>query len=223
MQYLYEESAGAAEIRLTGEQHRYLFRVRRHRTGERLGLRNLKNRVFYTYRIEHIDKKEALLRLEDARELQVEAGRSLHIGWCRIDPRMIEKSLPSLNEMGVRRVTFIECDRSQKNFRLDLHRLEKILLNSSQQCGRSTRMELGVAKNLADFLEANPESWLLDFSQHSLEERKREIGSILVGPEGGFSEEERSRVARERIVGLETPMILRSESAVCAAASKILL
>jgi 16S rRNA (uracil1498-N3)-methyltransferase len=223
MQYLYEENAGASEIRLAGDRHRYLFKVKRHRIGESIGLRNLKTPLLYSYRIEHIDKKEALLRLDGARELRIEAKRNLHIGWCQIDPRVIERFLPSINETGVKKLTFIACERSQKNFKLDFRRLEKILLNSSQQCGRSVMMRLDIAEDLAHFSRENPESWMLDFSKNRLEEHKDDIETILVGAEGGFSEEERNLIKQEKIVGLDTPLILRSESAACSIAGKILL
>jgi len=223
MQYLYSEEAGLPQLKLTGDEHRYLFRVRRHRVGESIHLRNLKEQILYRYRVEAMDRKEALLLLEDQQEYRVEAKRHLHIGWCVIDPKSIEKSLPSLNEMGVAKITFLYCQRSQKSFKIDLKRLQKILLNSSQQCGRSVMMELDKTESLTAFLERNPESWMLNFSQQHLSQDTVDIETLLVGAEGGFSEEECTMIASEKVVGLDTPLILRSESAACAAAGKLLL
>ncbi|HHH37514.1 MAG TPA: hypothetical protein ENK77_02735 [Epsilonproteobacteria bacterium] len=47
--------------------------------------------------------------------------------------------------------------------------------------------------------------------------------TLLVGAEGGFSEEESAMIAPEKVVCLDTPLILKSESAACAAAGKLLL
>lgn len=56
--------------------------------------------------------------------------------WCVIDIKSIKKVLPMLNELGVSRITFVYCDRSQINIKLDFARFERILEASMQQCGR---------------------------------------------------------------------------------------
>ena len=223
MQYLYHKEAGASQLQLSGDSHRYLFKVRRQRAGETIYLRNLNDQILYNYHIEHLDKKTALLQKVEQRELCIEAKQKLHIGWCLIDPKSIEKVLPTLNEMGVKKITFIYCQRSQKSFHLDYDRLRKILLNSSQQCGRSTMMILEEAETIALFLEENPDSWMLNFSENLLDENRQHVETLLIGAEGGFSDEECGLIASEKIVGLDTHLILKSESAVCAVAGKLLL
>jgi len=223
MQYLYHKEAGASQLQLSGDPHRYLFKVRRHRVGETIHLRNLDDQTLYSYHIEDLDKKTALLQKVGQKELSIGAKRQLHIGWCVIDPKSIEKILPTLNEMGVRKITFIYCQRSQKSFHIAFDRLEKILLNSSQQCGRSTMMVLGEAENIAAFLKENPDSWMLNFSENLLDDKAKQIETLLVGAEGGFSDEERGMMDAKKIVGLDTPLILKSESAVCAVAGKLLV
>gem|GEM_PF-6549700 len=51
-------------MELEGEAYRYLFRVRRARTGGVLSLRNLEDDRIYTYRIENISRRFAVLVLE---------------------------------------------------------------------------------------------------------------------------------------------------------------
>ena len=156
MQYLYHKDSATPTLQLKGDEHRYIFKVRRHRKGEIIALRNLKDNNIYLYKIDTLDKKEAHLVLEESKELIVKAKKRLHIGWCIIEPKNIEKVLPTLNEMGVASISFIYCQRSQKSFKLDFRRLEKILLNSSQQCGRSEIMRLEVVDSLDKFLEIYP-------------------------------------------------------------------
>ena len=223
MQYLYHKEAGASQLQLSGDPHRYLFRVRRCRADEIVYLRNLEEQILYSYRIEHLDKKTAILQKAGQKELRVEAKQHLHIGWCLIDPKSIEKVLPTLNEMGVRKITFIYCQRSQKNFHPDFDRMRKILLNSSQQCGRSVMMILDEAETLALFLQENPSSWMLNFSENLLDNDSEDIKTLLVGAEGGFGKDECGLIDTEKIVGLDTSLILKSESAVCAVAGKLLL
>jgi len=224
MQYLYHEHAGDATLELQGDAHHYIFKVRRHRVNDAIALRDLKNDTIYMYRIVDMDKKQAHLALTEERNLPIKAKRDLHIGWCTIEPKNIEKVLPILNEMGVAHITFIHCDRSQQNFKIDFERLERILLNSSQQCGRSDKMKLELGGNLKEFLSSHPEALMLNFSDKSLSDIDlADNMTFVIGCEGGFSDKEVKLMPSDRIVGLDTPLILRSESAVCAVASKMLV
>ena len=222
MLYLHHKEAGQPQLTLIGDEHRYIFKVRRHKVEDMLYLRNLEDGLLHRYLITHIDKRSAILELQDSQTVEVKAKRSLHIGWCIIDPKNIEKVLPSLNEMGVEKITFIYCKRSQKSFKVDFKRLEKILLNSSQQSGRSQLMQLEVADDLEHFLTLYPNSKMLNFSENCIESQE-EIETIVIGCEGGFHEEEVALFDKGDIFGFDTPLVLKSESAVCAVASKLLL
>ena len=222
MLYLHNKEAGKPQLTLVGDEHRYIFKVRRHKVEDTIYLRNLEDGLLYRYLITHIDKRSAILELKESQTLEVKAKRSLHIGWCVIDPKNIEKLLPSLNEMGVEKITFIYCKRSQKSFKVDFKRLEKILLNSSQQSGRSEMMQLEMAGDLESFVKANPKSKMLNFSENSVDVQE-EIETIVIGCEGGFHADEVALFKSENIVGFDTPLVLKSESAVCAVASKLLL
>lgn len=222
MVFLFHQESGRPQLTLRGDEHRYIFKVRRHKAGDILHLRNLQDEKLYGYRISAIDKQTVLLELEESQELTIKAKKPLHIGWCVIDPKQIEKVLPSLNEMGVEQITFIYCKRSQKSFKPDLKRLEKILLNSSQQSGRSCMMRLEVAQSLQAFLAQNPQSALLNFSDQRLSPSAT-IETIVVGCEGGMTDDEIALFDAQNIIGLDTPLVLKSESAVCAVAAKLLL
>ena len=222
MLYLYHKEAGQPQLTLLGDDHRYIFKVRRHKVDETLYLRNLEDGLLHRYLITYIDKRSVILELQESQTLEIKAKVPLHIGWCVIDPKSIEKVLPSLNEMGVDKITFIYCKRSQKSFKVDFTRLEKILLNSSQQSGRSEMMQLEMADDLESFLKVNPESKMLNFSENSVDSQE-DIKTIVIGCEGGFHTDEVALFKSENIVGFDTPLVLKSESAVCAVASKLLL
>jgi len=222
MQYLFHPLASETTLELRGDEHRYLFKVRRHREGEEIALRNLKDNLIYLYTISSLDKKQALLTLNSSKVLEVKTKKSLHIAWCIIDPKSIEKILPTLNEIGVEKISFIYCKRSQKSFKLDFRRLEKILLNSSQQCGRSQLMKLDMIDSLEEFLKAYPQTVMLNFSENILT-KQSSIDTIIIGCEGGFTDEEIELFEPQKIMGLDTSLILKSESAVCAVGAKLLL
>ena len=222
MQFLYHSLSGEPLLEIEGEAYKYLFRVRRMKQGSLIETRNLRDGMLYIYRVQSVGKREALLELVSSQESSVIPSKSLHIGWCIIDPKVVEKSLPSLNEIGVEKITFIKCAYSQANFKIKKERLEKILINSSQQCGRSSLMQIEFANTLNEFLQKNPESYLLDFSENRVSQ-SGDIKTIVVGCEGGLSEDERALFDSKKRVGFDTPLILRSESAAVAVASKVLL
>jgi len=223
MRFLYHPDAGERRVEVETERYRYLFRARRFRTGESVRMRNLRDDRLYNYRIESVGRRRAELILIDSEESRILPERRLRLGWCIVDPSTIEKSIAALNEIGVEKISFIPCDRSQKNFSPKLERLERIVLNSCQQCGRSKPMEMECVESLESFLESSPQSYLLDFSGGSIEESRASIESVVVGCEGGFTDEERRLFADGMVVGFDTRLTLRSESAAIAVASKIIL
>ena len=222
MLYLHHKEAGEPQLTLIGDEHKYIFKVRRHKIGDTLYLRNLEDELLYRYLITHLDKLSVLIELQESQKVEVKAKRPLHIGWCIIEPKNIEKVLPTLNEMGVEKITFIYCQRSQKSFKIDFKRLEKILLNSSQQSGRSEMMQLGMAEDLQSFLKDYPHSKMLNFSENGLD-AQTDIEIIVIGCEGGFHEDEVAMFRSDDIIGFDTKLVLKSESAVCGVSSKLLL
>ena len=221
MQFLYNEFAGINVLQIDKENYKYLCKVKRHKVGDVISLRNLKDDFIYSYKIIKISKKDLLLELNEKQESIIKPFKKLHVGWCIIDVKMIEKTLPMLNEIGVGKISFIYCQRSQKNFKINLNRLKKIIINSSQQCGRSVMMEFEIIDSLEKYFEKYPKSDILDFGGVSL--CKNKIENILIGCEGGFSEDEKKTFGNRSIYKLDTPMILRSESAVVAVSSLCLV
>jgi len=218
MQFLYYTNP-SSDIILTGDEHKYLFKVRRIKKNEIVKIRNLKDDYLYIYEIKDINKKEAFLKLKEKIFAPNKPHRFFHIGWCIIEPKNIEKNLPTLNEIGVSKISFIYCDFSQKNFKLKLERIEKILINSSQQCGRSDLMKIEILNSSKEFFEKYPEFIAVDFDGREIE-CKSYNKPFLIGPEGGFSEKEREFFKEKvKLKGF----ILRSESAACAVSAKILL
>ncbi len=221
--YIFDDEAGRDTLHVRGDLYKYLIKVRRHKEGDELDFRARQNiETLYRYKIESIEPRSAELFLTSSKREEVKSTKSLHIGWCVIDSNSIEKALPSLCEMGVEKISFISCDRSQKNFKLDFKRFERILEASMQQCGRSTYIEFDTYKNVEEFITKFPDVNVFDFCQSKLQNYSS-IKTVLIGCEGGFSDKERELLSSLKTFRLDTPMVLRSESAVTAVAAKILL
>ncbi|SFV74555.1 Ribosomal RNA small subunit methyltransferase E [hydrothermal vent metagenome] len=223
MRYILLDEKQQENIVIKGELFKYLIKVRRHQIGDEIALRYKENMsVLYRYILKNIENKKASLQLLSSEVYEVKSQKNLHIGWCIIDPKSIEKMLPSLNEIGVAKISFISCDRSQNNFKIDTKRLQRILEASMQQCGRSEYMEFDFYKNIKEFIKAYPDTKVFDFCDNVLEDVS-DFQTILIGCEGGFSKEEKEFLSSLDVFRLDTPMVLRSESAVMAVASKILV
>ncbi len=218
MEFLYHPQT-PSQLILTGDEHKYLFKVRRTKKEEKIKIRNLQDDYLYIYEIEEINKKEAFLKLTEKIYAPNKPSKFIHIAWCVIDPKNIEKTLPSLNEMGVSKITFVYCDYSQKNFKIKEERLRKILINSSQQCGRSDMMKIEILNSSKEFFERYPEFTALDFDGDLLKCENIVVLPLFIGPEGGFSIEEK-KMFKEKIK-LDT-FILRSETAACTICAKLI-
>lgn len=210
-------------LNIKGETFKYLVKVRRHGLGDRIKFRSKGNmEVLYEYEVISLENRSLELKQISSKIEVVESKKPLHIGWCVIDSKSIEKVLPSLSEIGVKKISFIVCDRSQKNFKLDINRMNRILESSMQQCGRSTYIEFDTYKNIQEFIEEFPKTKVFDFTEKTLDDYT-DIDTVLVGCEGGFSKDEREFLKEQDVFRLDTPMVLRSESAVIGVASKIML
>ena len=223
MIYIFLDENPKQNITLKGELHKYLIKVRRHEVYDELFFRDRENiEILYKYKILNVDARSLDIEFISSEEKIIKSKKDLHIAWCIIDAKSIEKVLPSLSEIGVSRISFIGCDRTQKNFKLDFKRFERILEASMQQCGRSTYIEFDTFENIQNFIEEFPDTKVFDFTDKTIDDYS-DISTVLIGCEGGFSSSEKEFLKKQDVFRLDTPMILRSESAVMAVASKIIL
>jgi len=220
LKFMLHLSAGAGELVISGEEYKYLIKVRRHVIGDLIVFRHRDTlSVAHTYRLEKTDGKHGYFILENSQKSLCEAPKKLHIGWCIVDPKTIEKTLPMLMELGVTKITFIHCKRSQRNFRLEYDRFTRIMESAMMQCGRTSFIEISEIPALSTFLNANPEAVVLDFGGEAIGSED-EFETVVIGCEGGFDESERKAFHSHRIRHFNLPMILRSETAVVAIASR---
>lgn len=225
MQFVYDENACKEILEVGEDNYKYLIKARRHNIGDKIHFRNLNDSFIYEYELFDISKKSASFRLISKEEKIVGNNKSLNLVWCMVDPKTVEKSIASLNELGLEKITFIYCDYSQKNFKINIEKLNKILINSSSQCGRSSIIKLEVYKgSLENYLKQNTENtYFLDFSSIDVSDKKDDIKNLVLGCEGGFSKLERDFVSEDKKVGFKSSLILKSETAAISAVSKILI
>lgn len=223
MQFIYDKNAKNELLKIEDENYNYIVKARRHKLDDILDFRNLEDDFLYSYKISQIDKKSLFLNLLKKEEKIIENSKKIHLAWCVVDPKTIYENISSLNELGVDKITFVYSDFSQKNFKINFEKLEKILINSSSQCGRSSIIKLDIYKNIDTFIKDNPDTYFLDFSQTSIDSKVSDIKTLMIGTEGGFSKRERELFNKNFVVGFSSNLILKSQTAIISATSKIIL
>ncbi len=220
------------EIRVIGDAFRHLFRARRLEVGEPVRLvdgrgRARRSRVSRVARSEAVLEvgREAASREPDRRvELVVGALRPQRASW------MVEKA----TELGVAAVRFVSTERAPRRFGgRTLARLTRMARSAVEQSGRSRLPEItGVHPwgEIGGLVEASKARWILEPGHpRALRETPAGPGGnsdpvvLVVGPEGGFTEDEKATLAesRCRAVGLGA-RTLRVETAAVAGLSRLL-
>ncbi len=202
MQFIYDKNAKNELLKIEDENYNYIVKARRHKLDDILDFRNLEDDFLYSYKISQIDKKSLFLNLLKKEEKIIENSKKIHLAWCVVDPKTIYENIASLNELGVDKITFVYSDFSQKNFKINFEKLEKILINSSSQCGRSSIIKLDIYKNIDTFIKDNPDTYFLDFSQTSIDSKVLDIKTLMIGTEGGFSKERENFLIRILLLDL---------------------
>jgi 16S rRNA (uracil1498-N3)-methyltransferase len=223
MQFIYDIKAGDDTLNIINNNHKYLFKVRRSKVDDTIFLRNFLDDFLYSYSIINIDKNSSLLKLKAKTIKIVKSNKNLHIIWSIIDPKIIEKAIPFLNQIGVDKITFVYSEYSQRNFKIDIDKLNKILINSSQQSGRSSIIELDIIKSLQDIFTMYTNILVLDFSSNKIKDYTKNINRVLIGPEAGFSSSDRLLFRSSDIIGFDSDSILQSQTAAISIAAKIVL
>lgn len=135
--------------------------------------------------------------------------------------------LEKATELGVRRIQPIVTRRCVAD-KLNPDRARTIVTEAAEQCARTALPELAQAAKLDALLRDWPKERTLFFADEQGGEQAaavfsacREPAALLVGPEGGFDEEERAAIRghpQARAISLG-PRILRGETASIAASA----
>jgi 16S rRNA (uracil1498-N3)-methyltransferase len=207
----------------SGQSH-YLAQVMRCREGEAIGIFNGQDGLWLAD-VSQISKKQVSLRLVS----QIEPQRSSPDVWLAFAPiknkseLVVEKAI----ELGVSKLlpvfTRHAVVRSINHDKLTAHAIE-----AAEQCERHDVPPISEHKDLAALLGAWPKDRPLLFADESGAggDLKQVFGAlstnrcgVLIGPEGGFSLEERQMLLRTAFVHAFCmgPRILRADTAAVAA------
>ena len=189
-------------------RHLHVRRIQKNETIELLDGKGHIN----TYLLISIDKSQAVLKMQSTEHIKKPVQKTLMIALCRF--KTLEIIAQKACELGVTTIQPLLTDNvgnvpSRLHLRKKMARIEEIMQQSLGQCGNPY---LPIILPMKSLLECDPNTYTLadaNGNQTSLEQT-----SILIGPEGGFSEKEYSYFQKNAVPMIRFPgHILRAETA----------
>jgi 16S rRNA (uracil1498-N3)-methyltransferase len=223
------ELGGANTIALPREQSHYLSRVLRLRKEAPVILFNGRSARDYAGHIEFIDKSAVCVRIEDARENHRESPLVTHIGIGLSKGDRMDWAIQKATELGITSITPLftqRCEVKLSPARVEnrLKHWRQVAISACEQSGRSTVPEIGTPITLQDWTENQKADLKLVLHPEQTTNlsslSKPDSVCLLIGPEGGFTEEEIELALRSDYLAAGLgPRILRTETAPVAALS----
>lgn len=206
-------------VPLSAEQVHYLLNVLRKKEGDQVLLFNGRNGEWSAH-LHQVSKKE--WEAVCAEEVKPQEQRpSLWLGFSPLKKHRQDFLIEKATELGVTRLIPIEM-RYTNLLSFNEQKVEKQAIEAAEQCERGDVPEVSSCTKLKTLLDAWPRERVLYVALErrgngnlgEMLEREKEAG-FLVGPEGGFSEEEIDLLAQYPFVRFFSlgALILRAETA----------
>jgi 16S rRNA (uracil1498-N3)-methyltransferase len=209
---------------LTLDQSRYLTSVMRQAIGAQVLLFNGRHGE-WTATLTETGKRGSLLKV-DEQVRPMALGPDLDLIIALVKRGRVETIVEKAAELGVRRVRLTVTRRTNVDF-VKLGRLDAIAMEAAEQTGRLDVPTVEDPVKLADILDGWDPARKLVFCDEGGDARpafqalagSQAPAAILIGPEGGFSPEERERLRSLPFVTPVSlgPRILRADTAAISA------
>ena len=208
-------------IKLHHELTHYVVKVLRLKTGNQIKLFN-NNEGEFLGTIVSINKGHISVSVDLQVRVPSEDSVRFHIALSIIKGERMDYAIQKAVELGVTSLTplysrFSEVKIKNKNhLENKLHHWEKVVLNASQQCGRLSLPQVREPMNLTELIEeSESDTFLLLDSSGSKNLNdvpfKKDF-YLVVGPEGGFSDEELEYSSKKTEIITLGPRTLRAET-----------
>ncbi len=215
-------SAGLGLV-IDGGQAHYLGSVMRLKAGDSIALFDDVSGEWRAI-IETVGKRTVSVRVEE-KTREREAVPDLWLLAAPIKKGRIDWIAEKACELGVARLQPVITQRTIVD-RLNLDRLRAHMIEAAEQCERTALPRLDEPVKLSAFLKDWPADRTLIFADEEGGVPMADVArpgpaAILIGPEGGFTAEERAAIkALPQAVGVSLgPRILRADTAMAAAIS----
>jgi 16S rRNA (uracil1498-N3)-methyltransferase len=218
------------EIALDKAQSNYLLNVLRMRQGEGLLVFNGRDGEWRAA-LGEVGKKSAVLVINSQTQEQPSLA-DLWLCFAPLKSARLDYMVQKAVEMGASRLVPVLTRRTQVS-RLNLERMRANIIEAAEQCGVLAIPEAAEEMKLPKLLEAIEPTRVLIFCDEAAENadpvqalagvRRGTPLAVLIGPEGGFDDEERAmiRVHKPSIAIALGPRILRADTAAVAALTAV--
>ncbi|MBG42701.1 MAG: 16S rRNA (uracil(1498)-N(3))-methyltransferase [Aequorivita sp.] len=190
-------SDNAKEVTLDKEESRHIVKVLRMNEGDTFKITNGKG-SFFSAEIISANPKSCLVKII-SQEKQNPLPYQLHLAVAptKLNDRY-EWFLEKATEIGISEITPIICDHSERKT-IKPERYEKILQSAMKQSLKAYLPVLNEAVSYKDFIDSKKSSEELKYIAHCEETDKKSLKAVLlprqkitimIGPEGDFSNEE---------------------------------
>lgn len=217
------------DIQLPESTSTHLFKVLRLRENDACIVFN-GDGFDYSCRVTNANRKNGTLRILDQTPVSNESPLAITLIQSVARGEKMDWILQKATELGVARVIPVFSERSE--VRLDESKAEKrlshwksVITSACEQCGRAAIPAIGLPAALADTLktlddqDTDTQRYLLDpfatsnMQMLSLGNNNRAM-TLAIGPEGGWSDNDRRLLAAHHFKGLRLgPRVLRTETA----------
>ncbi len=223
--FVAQDLGEGAQFALAQDQAHYVSNVIRLPVGGALLLFNGRDGEWLAHRSEGM-KREVRVTVERRLRDQTAPGR-IDYAFAPLKHARLDYMVQKAVEMGAGRLSPVITRHTQVN-RVNLERMQANAVEAAEQCGILSLPELDEPLALDRWFAALPAGQLLIFCDEeatladplaALQQAPDGPATLLIGPEGGFSADERAMLrGRERTVVLSLgPRILRADTAAVAA------
>ncbi len=214
------------ESKLDKPQSHYLTKVMRIKIGQSFSLFNKNGE--WSAKINKISKGIVEFIVEEKIRQEVN-NKEIWLAFSPIKSNYFNFMIQKATELGVTKFSPIIFDRTIVR-KINKERLEKIIVEATEQSNRINIPILEKPQNLKNFLNKNSKKIDLIFTDLNTSQKKLEINRqtnkplcVIIGPEGDFSENEREQILNfEGVKPIKiNENILRSETAAISVISII--
>ena len=183
------------DLVLDGVEHKHLSKVLRLREGTEI-IAVCGDEFDYHFKIDSITKTQTHLSFieKQLNTQNPQKGLTVYIGVIKHDNLAL--AIEKLNEIGATEVVLFQSARCQ-NIPIKLDKLQIIAQQSCKQCGRSIPLKVRGVLSFKEMLKFIPENTLLaDATLRAVGRQSSESNAIIIGPEGGFIDIERTQLRK---------------------------
>ena len=212
------------EIKIDSKQFHYLTNVMRKKRDDILLIFNEIDGEFIT-KIINVSKKNMIIKLLQKTK-EPEKKVDIWVIFALVKKNPTDLIVQKATELGASCLIPVVTERTITR-NINLKRMEEIVIEASEQCERITIPEIKPIQKLDDMINSWDQSRKIFYGDETVRNQKdKEVlkkktlchpsGAILIGPEGGFSQNEISFLkSKEFVIPINLgPRILRSDTAV---------